>query len=290
MDFTLQQLLTLDAVITQGSFQAGADFLNKTHPSVIAALRKLENDLGFTLFDRSGYRTVLTEQGSLFYARSKRLLGEMNALREHATSIRKGEAVELNVVLGDVTPPVETLSTLRRFGEEYPNVRLNLFFENLAGPNQRLLAGEADLILHHIDKADPRYDYRDICQVSIVPVVAPGFLRFPVTKELRYSDLRDYTQCIIRDTASDDANKSYFVLPDSPHITVGDQYTKKEIIKQGMGWGHMPHFLIEEELRSRQLVLIDGNYIQGVTVDIVVARQSDREHGKMAECLWQMFE
>jgi DNA-binding transcriptional LysR family regulator len=86
--------------------------------------------------------------------------------------------------------------------------------------------------------------------VPIGQVVAPWFLRFPITKELRYADHRAYTQCIIRDTTSDDANISYFVLPDSPNITVGDQYTKKEIIKQGMGWGHMPHFLIEEELRS----------------------------------------
>jgi DNA-binding transcriptional LysR family regulator len=289
MNMTLQQLRTLDAVITRGSFQAGADLLHKTHPSVITALRKLEEELGFALFDRTGYRTVLTEQGKLFYERSKRLIAEMQALEAQAAHLREGEAVELDIILGDVTPLADTLGILRRFTEQHPGARLNLFFENLAGPNERLLAGEADIIVHHIDKSDPRYDYKDICKVPIVPVVAPGFLEVPVTRELRYADLRDCTQCIIRDSANGDDNRSYFVLPDSPRITVGDQYTKKEIILQRMGWGHMPLFLVQEELLSGQLVSIEGEHIRGSTIEIVVARLGARQRGKMAERLWRMF-
>jgi DNA-binding transcriptional LysR family regulator len=252
-------------------------------------LRKLESELGFALFDRSGYRTVLTEQGKLFYERSKRLLGEMRSLQEQATSIRKGEATELDIILGDVTPLVDALKIVRGFSEQYPNTRLNLHFENLTGPNERLLAGEVDLILHHIDKSEPRYDYKDFCRVDIVPVVAPGFLRIPVTNKLQYADLRDYTQCIIRDTASYDANKNYFVLPDTSYISVGDQHTKKEIILQRMGWGHMPLFLVQDELNNGQLISIEGDYIKVNTVEIVIARRSYGERGKLAERLWQMF-
>ncbi len=289
MSITLQQLLTLDAVVKRGSFQGGADFLNKTHPSVITALRKLEDELGFSLFDRSGYRTVLTEQGRLFYERSRRLLGELEELEVHANSLKKGEAAELNIIIGDVTPLTDTLKIMRAFGKRYPNARLNLFFENLSGPNERLLANEVDLIIHYVDKADPRYDYREYCQVPVVPVAAAGFLGFPVTKTLSYVDLKNYTQCIIRDTARSNNNKSYFIVPEAPHITVGDQYTKKEIIMQGMAWGHMPLFLIQDELKSGQLIPLKGDYMKGVTIDIVIARQSGREHGPLAEYLWQMF-
>jgi DNA-binding transcriptional LysR family regulator len=58
---------------------------------------------------------------------------------------------------------------------------------------------------------------------------------------------------------------------------------------QGMGWGHMPLFLVQDELESGQLVPINGDYIQGVTVEIVIARKSNQEHGNLAECLWQML-
>lgn len=60
---SLKQIQALDAVVREGSFQAGAKILHKTHPSVISLLGKLEGQLGFALFDRSGYRTTLTDAG-----------------------------------------------------------------------------------------------------------------------------------------------------------------------------------------------------------------------------------
>ncbi len=43
---------------------------------------------------------------------------------------------------------------------------------------ERLFDDEADLILHRVDKADPRLEWIDLGTVSVVPVVAPGFLPF----------------------------------------------------------------------------------------------------------------
>ncbi len=289
MNITLQQMLTLDAVANEGSVQAGARHLHKTHPSVITALKNLEAELGFTLFDRSGYRSVLTAEGKAFHQGVKRLLSDLQALKEQAKHLQQGEEIELNIVLGDITPKANALSVLRRFAEKCPNTRLNLFFENLSGPNERLLDGNADLIVHHIDQSDPRYEYRGFCTVPVVPVVAPGFLSFPINDRIPYSDMKGYAQCIIRDTALRGESKNYFVLDDAPHITVGDQYTKKEVILQRMAWGHMPLFLIENELRSGELLSIEGEYIKGRTPDIVVARLGAGEKGPMAERLWQLF-
>ena len=63
----LQQMLTLDAVVEQGGIQAGAKYLHRTHPSVVTALKNLEQELGFALFDRSGYRLSLTTEGKPFH-------------------------------------------------------------------------------------------------------------------------------------------------------------------------------------------------------------------------------
>lgn len=286
---TLQQMRTLDAVIREGSVQAGARALNKTHPSVITALKKLEDELGFALFDRTGYRSTLTAQGTLFYRRARRMLSQLNDLKDLATHIRVGEATELNIVLGDVTPMADALKILRGHTETYIHSPVNLYFENIHGPNERLLSGAVDLIVHHIDKSDPRYEYKDFCSVPIVPVVAPGFLDIAIAPDLSYRDIAQYTQCIIRDTAKSPPDKSYYVLPDAPHITVGDQYTKKEIILQRMAWGHMPRFLIETELRDGRLLSLEGSQIKGNRIDIVVARRSAGEKSAMAERLWAAF-
>jgi DNA-binding transcriptional LysR family regulator len=289
MNLTLQQMLTLDAVVREGGIQAGARSLNKTHPSVITVLKKLEDELGFALFDRSGYRSVLTEEGKRFHKSVRKILGDIDELKNQAIHLRGDEERELNIVLGDITPLPEALAVLRKFSKEHPHTRLNLFFGNLFGPNELLLDGMVDLIIHHIDKADSRYEYRDFCRVPVIPVVAPGFLDMPASRELRYSDLKGYTQCIIRDTSTHSKKLNRFVLDETPHLTVGDQYTKKEVIVQGMAWGHMPRFLIEQELNNGKLVSIAGKYMKGVTREIVIARLAAPEKGIMAERLWNSF-
>ena len=122
-----------------------------------------------------------------------------------------------------------------------------------------------------------------------MPVVAPGFLNTPISKKIQYEDLRDYTQCLIRDSATRSTQSNRFVIEGAPHITVGDQYTKKEVIVQGMGWGHMPLFLIEKELKEGRLISIEGRYIKSIEREIVIARLSEKIHGVMAEFLWKSF-
>lgn len=144
-------------------------------------------------------------------------------------------------------------------------------------------------MIHHLDKADSRYEYQDFCKVKVVPVVAPGFLSIPISASLRCADLETYAQCIIRDTSTHSEKLNRFVLDNAPHLTVGDQYTKKEVIQQGMARGHMPLFLVEESIKSGKLLPIAGKHVKGVTRELVIARLAAPKKGIMAERLWHSF-
>jgi len=65
---------------------------------------------------------------------------------------------------------------------------------------------------------------------------------------------------------------------------------KKEIIMQGMGWGHMPTFMIARELRSGKLISIAGRHLVGGRAKLVVARRRDRPHGPVASSLWRFLQ
>lgn len=290
MKVTLQQLLTLHAVVRAGSFQGGAQALHKTHPSVITLLGKLEAQLRFALFDRSGYRTVLTEAGTAFYRQSLGVLDELGALEDLAEHLGQGNEARLRIVIGDVTPLDGILRILRDFANRYPHVQLDLSFENLAGPRERVLDGDADLMIHHVNSADLRFESQSLACVQIIPVVAPGFLDFAITRESRYDDLKRYVQCIIRDTARHSERESRFVLEGAPSMTVGDQHTKKAVILRGMAWGHMPDFMIADELEAGTLKSIAGRHIKGTEIELVAARVSMGRKGVMAERLWQAFQ
>jgi DNA-binding transcriptional LysR family regulator len=289
MRFTLSELQCLAAVVQEGSLQGAAAKLHRTHPAVHAALKKLERNTGIALLDRDGYRIRLSDAGKAFHRQAQALLGSAAALEALALQLGDGEESDLKVVIGDLTPVVPVLKHLKRFFAACPRTRLHLHFEALSGPWERLLAGEADLIVHHIDKSDTRLQWQDLQPVTLVPVAARGYLPFPVTKSLEPEQLKPFVQVIVRDSASGDG-RSYFVLPGAHSWTVADQQTKKDLIVQGMGWGHMPLHLVERELRSGKLVSLEGRHFKRSRLDLVIARRRDAVPGRVARQLWQSFE
>lgn len=288
--FTLHELHCFIAVVDEGGFQAAAAVLNRSHAAVFAALGKLERQFGIALLDRSGYRVRPTEAGLSLYRRAQSLLRDAESLSLHAHQMAMGEETQLNVVIGDLCPRSRLLGLLSRFFAEHPNTRLQLHYEAVTGPWERLLNGEADLILHRIDKSDLQLEWIDLGTIPLVPVIAPGFLPFPITNEITPEQMRELTQCVLRDTAQHTDPRNYYVVGGPSQCSVADHEMKKDFIMQGMAWGHLPRFMIEEELHDGRLLSIAGRHFPGITEELVAGRRRDRPHGPIAKRLWEHLE
>lgn len=286
MDFSLHELACLDAVVSEGSFQAAALKLHRTHPAIYAAIGNLEARLGLALLDRSQYRVSLTTEGEAVHRQARNVLRQAQALASLCGQMAQGVETDLRIVVGDLTSTDVVLERLKHFFETWPGTRLHLHFEAIGGPWERLLNQQADLILHHIDKAETRFEWVDLTEVTLVPVAAPGFLGFPVTADLRPEQMQAYVQVIIRDSARQ-PERDYFVLHAAPSWTVADQHSKKALIVQGMGWGHMPLHLVEAELDDGRLVSLEGEHFKRSTLGIVAARLAGRPAGPVASALWR---
>lgn len=287
--FTLHELRCFDAVVTDGGFQPAAERLHRSHPSVFAAVAKLERQLGLNLLDRSGYRVRLTEAGQAFHQKVRLMLREAEELRTYAAHLATGEEAELRVVLGDLCPLPPVLVLLSRFFAQRPRTRLHLRFETVTGPWERLLEDEADLIVHRVPTSDVRMEWIDLGRVALVPVVAPGFLPFPPATDITPGRMRAFTQCVIRDSARHPSEQGHFLVEGAPRCSVPDHLMKKELILHGMAWGHLPRFLIETELRDGRLLSVAGRHFPGVVEELSAARRRDRPHGPIADQLWDFL-
>jgi DNA-binding transcriptional LysR family regulator len=286
---SLSQLRVLDAIVAAGSLQAAAARLNRTHPTLHTSLNKMEQALGFRLFDRGGYRLELTAKGAAFLSRARRVLAEMSDLQTYAARMAAGEESELRVVIGDLSPLPTMLSLLRKFFAGHPQTHLYLQFEALSGPWELLLEERVDLILHHVPDGDARFETIPLGRVSLVPVVAPGFLPFPAPAAT-IERMRELVQCVIRDSARNPSPRSYFVLEGARTCTVSDQMMKKEVILQGLGWGHMPDYLIVDEIADGRLISFANRYFRGGIAQLVAARKVGKPQGPIASKLWQALE
>lgn len=206
----------------------------------------------------------------------------MQGFAEH---LALGDETDLHIVIGDLCPIADVVGLLRRFFDERSSTRLHLHFETLAGPWERLLEGSADLILHHVDRSDPQIECIDLLSVTLVPVVAPGFLPFPLSDSISPRQMRGLVQCVLRDSAKQ-KGRDYHIIEGAHSWTVADQLMKKDLILLGMGWGHMPLHLIEQELHNGKLLSIEGKHFKRVDINIVAARMRNQSTGPVATRLW----
>jgi DNA-binding transcriptional LysR family regulator len=282
---SLAQLRTFDAIVSEGSLQAAAIKLGRTHPTLHNALNNMEQTIGFKLFDRTGYRLSLTRDGAAFLQRARRVLSEMDDLKAFAEHVAAGEESELRVVVGDLSPLPEMLGLLKAFFAVHPQTRLHLQFETLSAPWELLVNDQVDLILHHVPDGDAQFETLPLRRVTLIPVAAPGFMPFPIA-EATVERMRDLVQCVIRDSATNPPPRNYFVLEGARTCTVSDQMMKKEVIVQGLGWGHMPDYLVADELADGRLISFANEYFRGGVVRLVAARKLGRPHGPIATKLW----
>src|SRR5882757_2790026 len=81
MEFS--QLEFFVTVVEEGSFSKAALRVYRTQPAVSIAIRRLEEEIGAPLFERSGKTPVLTEVGGLVYDYARRIL----SLRDQALEV-----------------------------------------------------------------------------------------------------------------------------------------------------------------------------------------------------------
>lgn len=82
------EMQTFNAVVDAGSFVKAADALDMSKAAVSRYVVDMETRLGVRLLHRTTRRLSLTEEGQVFYARSKELLAELQEAEDEITARR----------------------------------------------------------------------------------------------------------------------------------------------------------------------------------------------------------
>jgi len=147
MRLTLDALQVLDAIERRGSFAAAAEELFRVPSAMTYTVQKLEQDLGVTLFDRSGHRAKLTPAGEELLKEGRHLLRAANDLECRVKRVATGWEAELNIAYDDVLPATRLLPLIAEFYRAASGTRLRIASEVLGGCWDALVSGRADLVI-----------------------------------------------------------------------------------------------------------------------------------------------
>lgn len=121
---TLQQLEYAVAVAQWGSFVTAAEKCFVTQPTLSMQVKKLEEEAGLTLFDRSRQPVALTDAGKIFIEQARVVLREQKRLREVVSSVKGDIAGELRIGIIPTVAPYLLPLFANTFTERFPDVRL----------------------------------------------------------------------------------------------------------------------------------------------------------------------
>jgi DNA-binding transcriptional LysR family regulator len=122
------------AVVDHRSVTAAAGAMGVTQPAVSTQIARLEEAIGFALFERSGGRLKPTPEGMLFYAEATRVLGEVDRLQAATAQIREGQAGRLAIA----SHPWAAISLLPRL--------VSQFLAERPGVSVRMISRHSDVV------------------------------------------------------------------------------------------------------------------------------------------------
>ncbi|SCB49617.1 DNA-binding transcriptional regulator, LysR family [Bradyrhizobium yuanmingense] len=296
---TLDQLRTFVTVAECGSFRAAAARLSRVQSAISHAIANLEAELGVALFDRTGHRPVLTPEGQSLLANARDILLRVDAMRARARGLGEGVELELSLTIDTLFPIGMVGAALTKMRAAYPSVSIRLAVEPLGGPIASLIDKRSSLaIVVGEDFRDPRIALEAISSVEQVAVVSVDhpLARRQSRNRISLQDLADHLQIVLSDPTPLTEGRMFGVLsPQTCRVT--NQDTKHAMIFAGLGWGRLPFWLVERDLRERRLVRLATTALgrrSQVAAEAYLAHRLDQPLGPAAlafrEALLQIAE
>ena len=287
---TLEQLRMLVKVAELGSLKEASEKLFKTQPAISQGLKQLEAQLGLQLFNRQGYRLSLTDNGHQIYQHAQRLMNEAKQIKQLASFLAEGNEAVVTLAIEASYDVKRILPVLEMIRLEFPHTQIILKQEYINGALESVKSEQADLALTTIDNLalqSSNYEANKLYQGDLYNVASPALLkRHPNLTSVK--TLKDEYQIVVQDSGQTSQGINYSVQIGQRCWYVNDFNTKKTLIKSGIGWGRLPEYMIEDALKSKELVAIKLNdFDTSIALNYHVIKLKSRLLGPVATRLWQ---
>lgn len=223
----------------------------------------MANLLDIQLFRMPGRRSVLTPAGEVLCRRARVLLAEAGRLEGVAGALARGQESELRLAVEIIFPTWRLLEAMHRFGEIFPDTRIQLHESALSGTEELLHEDRVDLAIgSRVPRGfagDPVLDVRFVC------CAAPDHPLHRLDRTLTLEDPKQHRHLVVRDSGTQGSRRVLALEPEQ-RWTVSHKATSIRTACMGIGFAGFAESNIRDELARdelRPLPLAEGGVRQG---------------------------
>ncbi len=254
----LSQLEVFLAVAREGKFSRAAEKLHRTQSAVSQSVRKLEQDLGEALFDRSSRDGRLTDAGRLLQEYAERLLNLRADAAGALAELRQLQRGKLAIAANEFTA-LYLLPVLAEFRRLHPMI--HIVVERALGSQipDGLLRHNAELGVLSYDPREPRLRSLIVYLDELIFVVPP---RHPLATEtqvsIRQLGAESFVAHIVPSPYRDKVIQAFqrHKTPLHMDVELPTLQAIKQFVAMGNGVALLPQISAENELARGELVRI----------------------------------
>ena len=177
------------AVYEEGSVSAAAKRMHITQPPLSILLRKLEAELGVSLFDRSEHRLVPTTTGALFYLRAQSLLANLQTMRRELLEAEQGARGTVHIGCATAASLFVIPSLMEDLRDEGLSITVHVHEGESTLSLQKLRERGLDLIISRSEYQAPELEKHAILDEPLQVMLPPGHPQAD-SDSVRLEDLR----------------------------------------------------------------------------------------------------
>jgi DNA-binding transcriptional LysR family regulator len=280
----LRQLRYLLALAEDRHFTRAAAREHIAQPALSQQIRRLEDEIGLALVQRTTRRVALTEAGELLVARARRILAEVDAAQTELQGLRGVQTGHVTVGAMHTMGPVDVSLALAIFHERHPGVELTVREQSSEELAEMLRVDELDLAFLSVTERIESHGLglqQLVCEELVA--VLPTNHRLARRRRVRMAELSDEEFISYRD-----GSRLREVLVSAgraagyePRVTLESNESQRirRLVARGLGVAILPRSDAEGPGDEIAVVTLIS---PGLTRDITLAWRQGRRHAPAA--------
>jgi DNA-binding transcriptional LysR family regulator len=256
---TINQLRAFVAVCDQGSFSGAARKLRRAQSAISHAIKALEGAFDIELFERNTRKAQLSAAGRSLLPDARAVISRTEEMKNRAGAIATAGVPQVSAAVDAYFPRAHLIGCLRTLQAEFPTAAINLRVTTMQGGENLVLERVCALAITIDDVPEVNPDAierRWLREAKMVTVCAPSHPLASTPAPIPKAEFGRHVQIVVTDNQHG-AEKTQQGVAGKRQWLVNDLGAKRDLLRAGLGWGHLPRHFVAEDLVSGQLVELE---------------------------------
>lgn len=261
MNINLDLYRIFYVVAKNGSISAAADVLFISQPAITFQIKKLENQLGVSLFTRTKHGMILTDEGKVLFEYVKIGIESISNGENALSNLKNLDSGIIKIGASTTVCRHVVMPYLEKFHEEYPKIDIQIVNNLTNNLIKDLRNGNLDILFLNMPmnedkdlKIIPLTDVQDTFvgnkkyyELTNGKIKLKDLDSFPLIFQKLPSNTRTYLNNYLRENN----------INLTPHLEVVSYNLIMDLVKAGFGIGYATKEFIKSELESNLLYEIE---------------------------------